>query len=193
MPFSKGFDFDEGSLGRNLATFDQKVEGFIDRDIEVHTTQGELTMKAKAPWRDHTGEARRSLWADHMKSGNTRRIEMGHGVEYGVYLEESNNGRFQIVMPVLVATARSFMQSLEAMFAQLETHATITPFISPGVGTRPGTSQGARERATGAETRPSLPRSASSDRRSSLSSKASAVAKKIFGGITKRTKRTRRG
>jgi hypothetical protein len=113
-------------------------------------------MKIKAPWKDRTGNARRGLWAENEKSPSRLSMTLGHSVEYGVYLEESNGGKFQILMPTLVATARSFMQSLEHMFAQMETHTVVTPFISPGVGTRPGTSQGARERAFGAETRPSV-------------------------------------
>jgi hypothetical protein len=154
MPYSQGFDFDEGSLGRNLEVFDRKVRSFLDRDIDEHTHQGELALKSKAPWRDDTGYARSGLWADNEKFNNSYTIAMGHTAEYGVYLEESNGGRFQIIMPVLVETARSFMRSLEGMFLQLETHTPVTPFISPGVSTRPGTSQGAREHAFGAETRP---------------------------------------
>ena len=156
MAYKQGFDFDQGSLGRNLATFDAKVAEFIDKDIEVHTAQGERALHTNAPWRDRTGHARQTLWADNEKTQDGYRIEMGHGAEYGVYLEESNNGRFQIIMPTLLETARSFMRSLDRMFLQLETHAPVSPLIAPGVSTRPGTSQGAREHAFGADTRPNL-------------------------------------
>lgn len=156
MPYSRSIKFDDSNMTRRLEEFDQRARDFIKRDVEVHTTQGELTMKTKAPWRDRTTDARRGLWADSQVNDHNINIEMGHAVEYGIYLEESNNGKFQIVMPTLIATARSFMQSLEHMFAQLETRTPVSPIITPGVGTRPGTSQNAKTHTVGAQTRPNL-------------------------------------
>lgn len=153
--YNRSFDFDQGSLGRNLALLPDRIQDFIDRDIDIHAAEGEKTMKTDAPWKNRTWHARNTLWADTNKTPERKTITMGHGAEYGVYLEESNSGRFQIVMPTLVATARSFMRSLEHMFAQLETHAPISPAITPGVGTRPGTSQNTRHRLTGEKLTPS--------------------------------------
>lgn len=203
MAFSRSFDFDQGSLGRNLTTFDEHVHEFIKRDVDVHTAQGEAAMKVNAPWTDRTGHARETLWADNHTSDDSYSISMGHGAEYGVYLEESNNGKFQIVMPTLLATARSLMRSLEHMFAQMETHTPITPVITPGVGTRPGTSQGVRERTVGAKTRPSVnvrnERGRFVDQGKGYSKAAKAakaaarLAVKSVKSATKRTRQTRRG
>jgi hypothetical protein len=187
MPYQSSFKFDQGSLGRNLDVFDQHVHDFLDRDIDAHAARGEADMKMKAPWTDDTGHARATLWADTHKSHNRYSIEMGHGAEYGIYLEKSNNGRFQIVMPTLLATARSFMLSLEHMFAQMETKAPIGTAIAPGIGTRPGTSQDAGDRIR-----------LSIDKRGRVSGRDVkgrfvSVRKFVTSNVTKRTKRTRRG
>lgn len=196
VDYNKSFDFDQGSLGRNLATFDTKVKDFLDADIEVHTVQGEAAMKAKAPWTDRSTHARRGLWASNTKSDNLYRISMGHTAEYGVYLEESNDGRFQIVMPILLATARSFMRSLEQAFLQMQTKTPVSPVISPGSGTRPGTSQGAKEHLTGADSKPDV--RVSFDKRGRAFAKDArgrfvSLKAKVSKEVTKRTKRTRRG
>lgn len=188
MPYySSGFKFDQGSLGRNLALLDDRVRDFVDRDIDEHTVKGEAALKTRAPWTDNTGHARRTLWAENDKGQRRYSITMGHGAEYGIYLERSNDGRFQVVMPVLLDTARSFMRSLEHMFAQLETHAPIGPAIAPGSGTRPGTSQRARDRLRLTE-----------DRRGRIQGRNvkgqfASIKKFVSTSITKRSKKTRRG
>jgi hypothetical protein len=144
--YSRNFTFDQGSLGRNLATFDEKVHEFIKHDLEVTAARGEVVMKAHAPWKDETGEARAGLWCDPWwdRSGHYS-ILMGHTAEYGIYLEKSNGGRFQIVMPTLVAVSRAFMESLEGMLNQLDNPAPVAAIIAPGVGATQGTSQGVIE------------------------------------------------
>ena len=138
--FNRSFNFDPGSLGRNLATFDEKVHRYMNRSLDAATFKGELAMKARAPWTDDTGHARSSLWADNRKSNNRLSIIMGHGAEYGIYLEKSNDGKFQIIMPILLETARAYMRSLEQMFAQLNNPVPLVA-ITTGAGVRQGTSQ----------------------------------------------------
>lgn len=158
MAYQQGFSFDQGSLGRNLAVFDEECRGFLALDLKVHEQRAEETMKVRAPWKDDTGFARQTLWADSDVHEDRMTLVMGHGAEYGIYLEESNEGRFQIIMPTLLATARSFMRSLERMFLQMQTKTPVSPAISPGVGTRPGTSQGVKERFLGADSKPNVSR-----------------------------------
>lgn len=142
--YSRNFTFDQGSLGRNLAEFDEKVHEFIVRDLEVTAPRAEVVLKAEAPWKDRTGAARDGLWCDPWwdKEGNYS-ILMGHTVEYGIYLETLWNGKFQVVMPVLVAVARGFMESLTEMLHQLDNPAPVAAAIEPGIGIQEGTSQGA--------------------------------------------------
>lgn len=148
MPeYSRGFDFDAGNLTRNLAVLDQQIENFLDEDMEIHRRKGEATMKAKAPWRDHTGNARRGLWAEAERNGKNVHFELGHTADYGIYLEENNEKRFAIVEPTLKALGQSFMRSLERMFLQLQAHTPPVTAIAPDVGaTKPNTTRAERDK-----------------------------------------------
>ena len=59
-------------------------------------------MKKNAVWTDRTGNARQGLFSDVMQIAQQAVIILlGHGVEYGIFLELSNAGRYAIVLPAL--------------------------------------------------------------------------------------------
>lgn len=150
--YQRSFSFNQGDLGAHLAVIDDQINDFIDNTMEEAAAEGEKTMKAEAPWRDRTRDARSGLWAGTYASGNKRILDMGHSVSYGVYLEERWGGRYQVVMPVLVRTGRAVMRSLEDMFAEMEARMPAAPVIEgAGEGFRQGTSQGLSERGRAAK------------------------------------------
>lgn len=59
----------------------------------------EPQMKARAPWKDRTGNARRGLNSGVEPVSNGVLLYLGHGVTYGVYLEKKFGGRDAIVDP----------------------------------------------------------------------------------------------
>lgn len=62
----------------------------------------EAYMKSEANWTDQTGEARRTLHSEVVNvAGEMVIIILGHGVDYGTYLELSNAGRYSIVFPTM--------------------------------------------------------------------------------------------
>ena len=64
--------------------------------------QIENWMKANAPWTDRTANARQGLWTEVQQAINIMvRINLWHGVEYGIYLELKNAGRFAIINPAI--------------------------------------------------------------------------------------------
>ncbi len=75
-----------------------------------------LTQKAKAnaPWTDRTGNARRSLHSKSQVSAMELVITLHHGVEYGIFLEVCNAGRFAILIPTLNANKAQIMAMLTA-------------------------------------------------------------------------------
>lgn len=48
--------------------------------------------KAQAPWTDRTGAARRGLWSEISVGNRGVILTVGHGVEYGKYLEAKGYG-----------------------------------------------------------------------------------------------------
>lgn len=59
-------------------------------------------LKDNASWTDRTGNARQTLHTEVEDVVNRMvRIILSHGVDYGIYLELSNAGRYAIVNPGL--------------------------------------------------------------------------------------------
>lgn len=76
----------------------------------------ETQMRQQAPWTDRTGAARRSLSGVAERSAPGRvRVVLGHGVEYGMYLEKKNAGRFAIVDPTIRQTGPEWLAYLRSV------------------------------------------------------------------------------
>lgn len=192
--YSKTFDFDMGSLGRNLAEFDHDAERYIERAKKEAADRGEAAMKTEAPWKNRTWAARNGLWAEPFGTAHDGGIEMGHTAEYGVYLEESNNGKFQIIMPVLVRTGTAFMQSMEAMFGEMDSPGATPPVFLPTATDRRGTSQTVGTRARHAVTGAKIAIEHLGKRVIFRGAGGRFVSRKtvVFENTTKTTKKTRR-
>lgn len=58
-------------------------------------------MKENAPWKDRTGMARQSLRCVTDVSPKEIVLKFSHGVDYGVYLEHKNAGKYAILRPAI--------------------------------------------------------------------------------------------
>src|SRR5436190_3258376 len=59
--------------------------------------------KENAPWTDRTGDARERLHATVEETGPIGTIVLAHGVDYGLWLEIANGGRYAIIAPAIDA------------------------------------------------------------------------------------------
>lgn len=75
----------------------------------------EQYAKANAPWTDRTGDARERLHATVEETGPIGTIVLSHGVEYGLWLEISNSGRFSIIPETIDVFGPQIMRSLQNM------------------------------------------------------------------------------
>lgn len=75
----------------------------------------EAYAKTNAPWQDRTGAARASLSATVEETGPIGTIVLSHGVDYGIWLEVANGGRFAIIAPTIDAFGPRTMRSLQNM------------------------------------------------------------------------------
>ena len=57
----------------------------------------EQYAKANAPWTDRTTDAREYLHATVEETGPIGTIVLAHGVDYGLWLEISNGGKYSII------------------------------------------------------------------------------------------------
>ena len=58
-------------------------------------------MKVNAPWTDRTSNARNGLAARAYREGTEIGIVCFHQVEYGIWLEIKNEGRYAIIQPTI--------------------------------------------------------------------------------------------
>lgn len=71
--------------------------------------------KANAPWTDRTGDARERLHATVEETGPIGTIVLAHGVDYGLWLEIANGGRYAIIAPTIDVYGPIVMRSLQNM------------------------------------------------------------------------------
>lgn len=78
-------------------------------EIEAH-------MKANAVWVDRTGNARQTLSAEVEDAAlNMVEIILAHGVDYGIYLELSHGGSYQILAPTIDVFGPRIWADVQAM------------------------------------------------------------------------------
>lgn len=73
--------------------------------FEQATTTVRDTAAFNAPWEDRTGDARDGLEATSETAGGLVSLFLFHTVEYGLWLEVIQNGRFATIMPTLEQSA----------------------------------------------------------------------------------------
>ena len=87
---------------RGTAEYARALHQYVLAVAQRWVPEIENWMKENAIWTDRTGNARQGLWSDVMEIVNSAVIILlGHGVEYGIFLELANAGRYAIVLPAL--------------------------------------------------------------------------------------------
>ena len=69
--------------------------------------------KENAPWTDRTGDARERLHATVEETGPIGTIVLAHGVDYGLWLEIANGGRFSAIAPAIDIFGPIIMRDLQ--------------------------------------------------------------------------------
>jgi hypothetical protein len=105
-------------LAQAIRTYGEKVEQSALAAADNLARQAALEMRQEAPWQDQTGEARRSLFGRAWQSPDGKvTLTLGHGVDYGIYLEFKNGGRFAIVGPTLLRLYPELEAAMRSIFA----------------------------------------------------------------------------
>lgn len=88
--------FDE--ITKNLSNIPKKLRAALLLDSKNVSKKMERWAKANASWEDQTGDARKFMEA-HVKweGPNLLSIKMSHYVDYGVYLELCNEGKYAVL------------------------------------------------------------------------------------------------
>ena len=106
-----------------------KAEDFLKKLSNVETksqaafrmfaTEGakkfENYAKQNRPWTDRTGQARQRLTGWVEMFSDKIRIHIGHGVDYGIYLELANEKKYAILQQTVSAVSPEILEGLKEL------------------------------------------------------------------------------
>ena len=94
-------DYDSSTLKKNLDKMSVKLGAVVLMYASTKASELQAKMKLNRPWTDRTGRAKQSLNGSWKWMGDVARVELSHGVDYGVYLEFCNEKRYAIIKPTI--------------------------------------------------------------------------------------------
>ena len=106
---------DSKQLLKRLENAETKSQLAIRMFAQEGAKKFENYAKINRPWTDRTGHARQRLvgWVETFS--DKLRIYIGHGVDYGVYLELCNEKRYAILQPTVNACSKEIVQGFSKL------------------------------------------------------------------------------
>lgn len=95
------FKFDAGKLLSGLAETELKTKVALGLYADTVGKKMENHAKSNYAWTDRTFQASRRLKGSWKWQGHIARVELSHGVDYGIYLEFCNEKRYAIIKPTI--------------------------------------------------------------------------------------------
>ena len=95
------FKFDANNLIKGLAEREIKTRAALGLYADTLAKKMETHAKSNKPWVDRTGRAKQSLNSSWKWVGDVARVELSHGVYYGIYLELCNEKKYAIISPTI--------------------------------------------------------------------------------------------
>lgn len=109
--------------GSKLLSSLQYIEDRTVMGVRMLAETGALNMekdaKEQARWTDRTGHARQRLKGSVQLREFGFRVQLAHGVDYGLWLELANEKRFAIVEPIVRFSSPYIMQDFEKLMEKL--------------------------------------------------------------------------
>lgn len=89
------------NLLNNMSLFQNKFHAAVSVLCANGAQKMEAYAKQNRPWHDRTSRARQSLKGSWEKVSEGYKVQIEHGVRYGVYLEFRWERRYAILMPTV--------------------------------------------------------------------------------------------
>lgn len=112
--------FDATDLLNRLESAETKSQIAIKMYAQEGAKKFENYAKSHRPWTDRTGHARQRLvgWVETLS--DKVRIYIGHGVNYGVYLELAHEKKYAILQPTVNAMSKEVLQGYSKLMRYLK-------------------------------------------------------------------------
>ena len=107
------FKWKTNTILTNLADFDVKTKTAVGLYGDTVAKKLEASARTNRPWTDRTGNARNRLNGKSEWVGYKVRVSLSHGVDYGIWLELCNDGKYSIIMPTINKEAPKVMEGLK--------------------------------------------------------------------------------
>lgn len=115
-----GFNINVERLVNGLNTVDNRFQTAVLMFAETEAIKLESDMKTNRPWTDRTSAAKQRLKANAYRLNKSVRIELSHGVDYGIWLELANEKRFAIIEPTIRLAGPYVMRDFEGLLNRLK-------------------------------------------------------------------------
>lgn len=111
---------DAKQLLGNLERAETKAQIAIKMFANEGAKKFQNYAKMNRPWTDRTGHARQRLigWVETL--AYKTRIYIGHGVDYGIYLELCNERRFAILQPTVNACSKEVLDGYKDLLRYIK-------------------------------------------------------------------------
>lgn len=108
-------------LARAVERYGDRVLTAVAAVAQRVATEMQNQAKTDAPWTDRTGNARTGIFGTSEADFAARvvTIFLSHGaiIDYGIWLELANSGKYAVIMRTMEAHYESLMQLLREIFA----------------------------------------------------------------------------
>lgn len=95
------FDLDLGPIVHKVEGMPPKADAAVKMLAETGAIKMQNYAQQNAPWTDRTAHARQRLTGSTSAISNGYRIEIAHGVDYGIYLELAHEKKYGIIPDTL--------------------------------------------------------------------------------------------
>jgi len=115
-----GLTWDSKSLDAGLGSLDARAATALNMYAAVGVKKLEAKAKTNAKWTNRTSMARRSLngTVQHPNE-HTIRMQVSHGVEYGVFLELAHEKNFAILWPTVSALMNEMLSGMQGLMDKI--------------------------------------------------------------------------
>lgn len=114
------FKFDTSKF-KNPKQLDDKIRRALHGTCKYWAGPTESHARISAPWTDRTGNARSGLFAQAARfNKNSFGIILAHRMDYGIYLERSNDEKYAVIMPTIRVMGPKVQKFLTKLMDRLD-------------------------------------------------------------------------
>ena len=95
------FKLDTGNMLKGISEMELKTKSALGLYADSVAKKMETHAKTNFTWAPRSGRAHQSLNGTWKWIGDKARVELSHGVEYGIWLELCNEKRYAIIKPTI--------------------------------------------------------------------------------------------